>query len=49
MKQILLSLTFFLTLSNVSFAQNRIVARGAVPGELYFLTSTLFFSDFLIL
>jgi len=35
MKQILLSLTLFLTLSNVSFTQNRSIARGATTGELY--------------
>jgi hypothetical protein len=35
MKKILLFLTILLTASNISFAQNRVVARGAEPGELY--------------
>jgi len=35
MKQILFSLTLLLTLNSFSFAQNRSVARGAEPGELY--------------
>ena len=35
MKQILLSLTIFFALVSNSFAQNRGIARGAEPGELY--------------
>ena len=35
MKQILLSVAFVLTTCGVLFAQNRIIARGATPGELY--------------
>jgi len=35
MKQLLLSLTFLLTITTISQAQDRYIARGAEPGELY--------------
>jgi len=38
MKQILLFLTLFLATTTISHAQNRAIARGAEPGELYLTT-----------
>jgi len=48
MKKILFFLTVLLTINHVSFSQNRNIARGAVPGELYFIGGwygTLYFND----
>ena len=35
MKKAVILLTFLLAITSASFAQNRCIARGATPGELY--------------